>query len=808
MKSILTLFVYISLFHISTAWAQNKAGIISGTILNDLQNPVAASVKLSTINDSSFLKITLTDEYGKFHFDELKSGQYTLQITSLGYRPAEAKFQISDSIQHVVRNIIIQTIHNDLGSVTIARKKPVIERFNDRTVMNVENSLVSTGSNALEILAKMPGVSVNQEGTISVRGKSGVNVLINGKSTFLSSEQLATLLKSLNGNEIKAISLITNPSSKYDAAGSAGIIDIRLKKNASFGTNGNLDGGFGYGKQAKSNIGISLNHRNKNVNIFGSLNNNNNKAPENLEIERIVNDGISNTFFQQFSTQNQSTHNNSYKAGIDYFLNDKNTIGMLTSGYFNNGHDHSDGLTNIGSSFTKADSSIIAESPSANKYRNQAYNLNYKSVIDTLGQELSADVDYAHYRSEENTVYNNYFSTGNGSSYRAPLTFRNSTPSSVKIKAAKLDYSLPLTPKTKLDLGLKTSWVSTDNDFKFENFADSRWQNDPTRSNRFIYKENINAAYANFKQEFKSTGIEIGLRAEQTNSEGNSISEQKIVKRSYLNFFPNLIVSQKLSALHTIGFSYSRRIDRPDYKSLNPFVYFVDLYTFAQGNPFLNPQYTHAFELSYNHNKTLNITLGYSHTDNLILDVFLPDNEEKTLYQTVQNLDERSSYNLTIGYPTTISKFWTMDNTVTSNYNLTRSASLAGLAYDRKKVTFSINSNQNFIITPTLSAEISADFISAQIYGTYAIKPYYGIDFGIKKTFPDTRLNLKFALNDVLNSRKANISSALSNLNYNLIQKQETRIFRISLGYAFGSSAIKATRNRNTSVTDEENRIK
>ncbi len=807
MKPILTLSICIFLFQLSPAQAQKKTNSISGSILNDLQKPVSASVRLSATKDSSFLKITAADQQGRFRFNDLPQGQYTLHITSLGFHPVDVQVQI-DSIQHVEKSIVLNTIEESLGGVTIVAKKPVIERFNNKIVLNVENSIVSTSNSALEILAKIPGVSVNQEGTISVRGKSGVNVLIDGKSTFLSNEQLATLLKSMNGTEIKAISLITNPSAKYDAAGSAGIIDIKLKKNSSFGTNGSLDGGFGYGQQPKSNIGISLNHRNKRINVFGSLNNNNNKAIENLAIERIANDGASETFFKQQSRQIRSTHNNNYKAGIDYFLNDQNTIGLLTTGYLNNGHDRSNGVTHIGSSFTNVDSTILAESPSANKYKNQAYNLNYKSVMDTLGKELTFDLDYAHYQSEENVVYDNYFLTRNETAYRLPLIFRNSTPSSVKIEAVKIDYSVPLSPKTKLDLGLKSSWVSTDNDFKFENFVASQWQNDPTRSNRFIYKENINAAYATFRRDFKSISMEAGIRAEQTNSEGYAVSEEKVVKRSYLDFFPSLNINQKLSPLNTIGFSYSRRIDRPDYKSLNPFVYFVDLYTFALGNPFLNPQYTHAFELSYNREKSLNITVGYNRTNDLILDVFLPDNEKKTLYQTVQNLDNRSSYNLTVAYPTTISKFWTMDNTVTSNFDQTRSSSLAGLPYDRKKVTVSINSNQNFTITPTLSAEVSGDFISAQIYGTYAIKPYYGIDFGMKKALLDKRLNLKFALNDIFNSRKATISSALSNLNYNLTQKLETRIFRLSINYNFGSSAIKATRDRNTGLNDEAGRIK
>ncbi|GGI27324.1 TonB-dependent receptor domain-containing protein [Pedobacter mendelii] len=808
MKLSSTFFILLSLFLLPQAKAQFTNGKISGLLIDEKGKPISATIVVKNLGDTTFVKRISSDDKGKFSFNDLTFGSYSIAVNAVGFKTINEKVEITPNQFSINKIYKMVPESNDLGSINISGKKPLIERFSDKTVMNVENSLVATGNTALEVLAKMPGVSVSQDGIISVRGKSGVNVLIDGKSTFLSNEQLATRLKSLNSNELKSIELITNPSAKYDAEGNAGIINIKLKKNAGFGTNGNIDLGFGYGKNPKSDAGISMNHRNKNFNIFGSYTNNNNKYQEDLNINRITNDGVADTYFHQYNTQIRSSHNNNYKFGLDYFLNEKNTIGFLTTGYFNNGHDSSNGTTDIGTSFIKIDSSILADNPSTSKYRNQAYNLNYKSVIDTLGQEFSVDLDYAQYRSEEYTVYNNHFSDASGYQYKSPLIFRNLTPSLIKIKAAKIDYSLPLNAKTKFDFGLKSSWVSTDNDFRFENLVASQWQNDLTRSNRFIYDENINAAYINFKHEFKSTSIEVGLRTEQTNSKGNSVNEQKVVKRSYFDFFPSFSVNQTLSENNQLGFSYSRRIDRPDYKSLNPFVYFVDLHTFSQGNPFLNPQYTNAFQLSYNYKKKLNISLGYSITNNLILDVLLPDDLNKTLYQTVQNLDKQFSYDLTIGYPTTITKFWSMDNTVTSTYNQIKSANLGGIDYDRKKVNFTLNSSHNFTITPSTAAELSGEFVSAQIYGTYAIKSYYGIDFGVKKSFLDKKLNLKFAINDILNSRKARISSALSTLNYNLTQKQESRIFRLSLNYSFGSNAIKATRERKTSVADEEGRIK
>ena len=808
MKQISTFIIFLSVFLLSQAKAQNTNGKISVLLVDNKEQPVSATIVLKNLADTLLIRRVSTDDKGKFGFKNLSYGIYAININAVGFKAIYDKISITSTKFSIDKTFKMIAESNDLGSINVSGRKPLIERFTDKTVMNVENSLVATGNTALEILAKMPGVSVNQDGNISVRGKSGVNVLIDGKSTFLSNEQLATRLKSLNSNELKSIELITNPSSKYDAEGNAGIINIKLKKNSAFGTNGNIALGFGYAKNPKSDAGISLNHRNKNLNIFGNFVNNNNKYQENLNINRITSDGISDTYFHQYNTQIRSSHNNNYKFGLDYFLNEKNTIGFLTTGYFNNGHDSSKGTTDIGTSFTKIDSSIVADNPSTNKYRNQAYNLNYKSALDTLGQEFSVDLDYAQYRSEENTVYNNNFSDANGFGYRTPLTFRNLTPSLIKIKAAKIDYSLPINTKSRFDFGLKSSWVSTDNDFRFENLVASQWQNDLTRSNRFVYDENINAAYVNFKHEFKSTSVEIGLRTEQTNSKGNSVNEQKVVKRSYFDFFPSFSVNQTLSENNQLGFSYSRRIDRPDYKSLNPFVYFVDLYTFSQGNPFLNPQYTNAFQLTYNYKKELNISLGYSITNNLIMDVLLPDNTKKSLFQTVQNLDKQFSYDLTVGYPTTVTKFWSMDNTITSTYNQIKSANLGGLNYDRKKVNFTLNSSHTFTITPSTTAELSGEFASAQIYGTYAIKPYYGIDFGLKKSIIDKRLNLKFAINDILNTRVARISSALSSLNYNLRQKQESRIFRVSLNYSFGSSAIKALRERKTSVTDEEGRIK
>lgn len=807
MKKIFIWATFLALIISGLAKAQTPvAGKITGTVTDKSGIFIPATISLKKAKDSISVGILEANDKGIFSFEHLKSGNYLLEINFIGYKKISEVITVGGL--PVSKNYILEADVTQLGDVSISGKKPLIERFSDKTVLNIENSIVAAGNSAMEILAKAPGVSIDQNGQISLKGKAGVNVLIDGKPTYLSAEQLANRLKSISGNSIKSIELVTSPSAKYDAEGNAGVINIKLKKNSNFGTNGSIDGGFGYGKYAKNDAGISLNHRSRNLNVFGSYNYNYSKNNEDLDIFRINDDGNQQTYFHQSNNQIRAAYNNNYKFGVDYMLNEKSTLGFLTTGYFNNGHDSSIGSTVIGKSYSQSDSVILANNPSTNKYKNQAYNLNYKSVIDTLGQEFSADVDYVQYRNLENTTYNNSFFDSNGSSYKNPLIFRNTTPAFIKIWSAKVDYTLPINAKTKLDMGLKSSKVSTDNDFKFENLLNNNWQNDAGRSNRFIYDEQINAAYASLKHDFKSTSIQIGLRVEQTNSKGNSINEQKVIKRNYIDFFPNLSVNQTLSENNEIGFNYNRRIDRPDYRSLNPFVYFVDLYTFSQGNPFLNPQYTNNFQLSYSYKKALNISFSYGVTSDLITDVLLADNEKKTLFQTSQNLAKQKTYDLTIGYPTQITKFWSMDNSLTNYYNQIISSDLNGAGYNGKKLSFMLNSNHNFKINESTNAELSGSYISSQIYGTYAIKPYYGIDLGVKKSFLNNKLNIKLAANDIFDTRKARVSSAVSNLNYNLNQKQETRTFKASINYIFGSSSIKGIRERKTGATEEEGRIK
>ena len=802
--------ISIPLFVTSKIYAQSNSGDrkITGHVTDERQRPALyATVTLYQAADSSILKKVMTTLTGDYYFEKLPSANYLISIEWICYK----KHYTSPFLLRADKrmgNIMLTAEPTQLEDVTIVSKRPLVEHRNDKVILNIANSILAAGNSALEILAKAPGVTVDQDGNISLKGKRGVNVMLDGKPTYLSAQQLTATLRATSGNTIQTIELISNPSSKYDASGSAGIINIRLKKNSSYGTNGTVTAGGAYGSYYKANGGVTLNHRSKNINIFGTYNYDRGKDFENLNVQRSNTNGSETTYFDVTGHDISSRNNHSYKAGIDYDLNDKSVIGFMTSGFVNNNATNANSTTLIGNQFKLADSTIKASTPAYMQLKNQTYNLNYKTVIDTSGQEFNADLDYSTFRSINNADYNNYFFNANGSTLKAPVIFRNATPSSIKIWAAKADYVYPFSSKTKLETGVKSSYVKTDNDSQFENLQEGNWQNDLTRSNRFIYKEYVNAAYANLQTAFNNTKLQIGLRTELTNSEGNSITVKSVVKRNYLDFFPNISVSRDLSKDHEIGLSYGRRIDRPDYKSLNPFIYFADLYTFSQGNPLLNPQYTNAFTLSYGYKKTLNVSLGYSHTKDVMTTTLLTDTIKKTLLLFDQNLATQTLLDLNVSLPVTITKWWSTANDLSVFHRKYTTPDLMGAPFKSEKVTFFLNTTQTFTVTPSVNAELSFNYQSPQIYGTYTARPIYSTNIGISKSFLDNKANLKLAVNDVFNTQQIKIRSTVPMQDYQLYQKQESQVFRLTFTYNFGSSAIKAIRERINGSSGEQQRVK
>ena len=780
---------------------------VSGSLLNDQGKPMDyASVSLLRAADSTIVKGALSNDNGVYIFDRIPAGKYLIKATVIGYEKAVSKpFNVEESAATVAAPALsMRTASTALTQVNITASKPLIERKIDRTVMNVENSVLAAGNTAMEILAKAPGVTVDKDDNISLKGKQGVTVMINDKLTYLSAAQLATLLKSTDGNTIKTIEIITNPSAKYDAAGNSGIINIKLKKNTQNGTNGSITVGGAKSKYWRDNSSLNINHKEGNLNLFGSLSRGDNKRGHDLGINRIVTDSVGNkTYFNQLSSMPSAYHYNNYRLGADYDITAKHTIGFVVSGYSNSGNDNNSTYTVIGKQFGVADSSLRTGSVFHQSYKNFALNLNDRLKIDTSGQELSFDLDYSKFKNNNNSQYNTDYFLPDGSVQHAPQLLRNQTPSNITIYSGKVDYAKPLTKTIKLEAGAKFSSVKTDNDLRAQIFDGSNYINDTTRSNRFIYSEKIKAGYINLNKQFKKTSVQLGLRAEQTESNGELMGSSA-VKRSYLNFFPSVFVNQTLNDKNEISLSYSRRIDRPGYDDLNPFIYYLDPYTFSKGNAFLNPQYTQNFEFNYTYNKTINVSLGYSRTTDAITELIL--SEGKKTFQTNANLQTQNNYNANINAPYTITKWWTGNINVTGFYMGFKSDSLAGFNFNDGQVAVQARTTQTFKFG-TYRFEVMGDYQSPLTYGIYKIRPRYSVDMGLSHSFLDKKANVKLACDDIFNIRRNDLSSHVINNNFTIKQRNDTRVLRLTFTYNFGNNKIKAREHR-SGADAEKGRVK
>jgi iron complex outermembrane receptor protein len=531
-----SLYIFLLLFLVTgAAFAQTakQSTKITGALLDENGKPMDyATVSLLKAQDSSVVKGTISNESGAFTFDHINAGSYIIKASVVGYQKAlTPTFKLTESSPVItVPALKMQPGSRTLNTVTITSSKPLIEHKIDRTVMNVENSVLAAGNSAMDILERAPGVSIDKDDNISLKGKQGVTVMINDKLTYLTSTQLATLLRSTDGTTIQSIEIITNPSAKYDAAGNSGIINIKLKKNRQTGTNGSVTVGAGYGKYGKDNENVSLNHKEGNLNVFGSFSHNDNKRFQDIGLKRIITDSTGKTtYFNQYSTLPQTNNNNSYRLGADYDLSSKNTIGFVVNGYFNGEQDNNDNRTFIGQNFTQADSSLRTVSAIRQTYHNIAVNLNDTYKIDTAGQQLSADLDYSKFKNNSLSQYVTDFYLADGSMQRPQAFLGDLTPSVIDIHTGKVDYTKPLTKSLKLESGLKFSDVKTDNDLQ-ETLSPAT----PYISvNHFVYDEKVDAAYLNLNRDYKNFSVQAGLRAEYTSSTatGDSMNVVQTIPR-------------------------------------------------------------------------------------------------------------------------------------------------------------------------------------------------------------------------------------------------------------------------------------
>ena len=460
--------------------------------------------------------------------------------------------------------------NNELEEVTVVAQRPILEMKPDKMVFNVDGSINASGSDALELLRKAPGVIVDNNDNITLLGKSGVKVYIDGKPSPLSSEDLASYLSSLQSDQIDNIEIITNPSAKYEAEGNAGIINIRLKKNENVGTSGSISQNFQQGERSRYNGSFTGNWRTESTNLYGNLGyykgGNNNEF--NLYREQF---GFR---FDQRNDAGGNWNGMNYRLGLDYYLSEKSTLGILVDGNINKGDWYSNSITDIGMANTElVDSLLIAESDSDWDRMNNNVNLNYR-YNNGKGTSLNIDVDAGLYRNEKSELQPNFYKTADGSEILNQRTNFIDSPTDVDIYTFKLDYSLPGLGGN-LGLGAKSSFVKTDNTFNFYDVVDSENVLLEDQSNLYVYEEFVNAIYGTYARKFSKLQLQLGLRVEHTHSDGMltafTPTENENVVRNYLDVFPSGGLTYTPNQKNSFTLSYSRRLNRPQLPGFESF---------------------------------------------------------------------------------------------------------------------------------------------------------------------------------------------------------------------------------------------
>ncbi len=790
-----------------------KAQQITGNVKDDQGKALSgATVALKKVKDSGLVKLAATNTSGQYSFTHINAGSYFVAVSYTGHvAKSSAAFDVSGTGDVTAPEVVLAKATGQLKEVVVAARKPMVEVKADKTILNVEGSINSVGQDALDLLRKAPGVVVDKDDNLTLAGKNGVQVYIDGRPTPLSGKDLSDYLRTLQSSSIEAIEIITNPSAKYDAAGNAGIINIRLKKNKSYGTNGSINAGFNQGITPKYNGGFSLNHRNKHVNLFGNYSYNDNTNENNINLRREILD----TLFDQKSKLNIDNRSHNFKAGADYFLNRRSTIGIMANGSFSDMDMNNYSRTEISFIPNKQlDRVLIADNTNANKKNNINANLNYR-YADSTGHELNVDADYGAYRNKSDQYQPNEYRDPNNNFLYSRI-YNMYAPTDIDIYSVKADYEQNF-KKGRLGLGGKISFVESDNDFnRYDVDPASGIKNlDVFRSNDFVYKENVNAGYVNYNRQFKGFMIQAGLRVENTHATGRSrgikddngtlVDYDSTFTRDYTNLFPSAAITLNKKPMSQWSFTYSRRIDRPNYQNLNPFEFKLDEYTFQKGNTGLQPQYTNSFGVTHTYKYRLNTTLNYSH----VKDIFaqLVDVTEKSKsFITQKNLANQDIVSLNISYP-----FQYKWYSIFGNLNAYYSHYKADLGVDRKVdlevYAFTFFAQQSFRLGKGWTGEMSGWYSSPSIWqGTIKSSKIWSIDGGIQKTILKGNGNIKASVSDIFRTFKWRGTSNFAGQSTLASGNFESRQLKLNFTYRFGNSQVKAARQRKTGLEEETKR--
>ncbi len=810
---------------LSCCFLQAAAGQVAGTLTTPGGQPIpSANVLLLRSGDSALIKAAVTDEKGAYRIENIRPGKYMLRFSCVGYLTENASpFELIVSEKKDFGARVLKEDNRQLGAVVVRAERPPFQQRPDGTVVNVENSILTKGSSALEVLERSPGVVIDhRNNSINLNGKNGVTVMINGKSMNMPVEQVVSLLNGMSADELEKIELLTTPSARYDAEGSAGIINIILKKNKRPGTNGSLSLTGGYGKGEKGTGSLNLAQNTDKLGLYGSYTFSHDRTYSDLYITSSQNmpilGGQLDVIVRDTTRALRNNHNATF--GLDSKLTAKTSVGGSVT--YNNSTESS--TTPSHNNYNVLPDSLLqydGQVTGNNRWNNLVTSIYGEKTI-REGEKVLLTFDYLHFANHDPTDIQNSFlnkegtQAGSNDSLFSPRQ-KGYANTSIQVGVAKLDYTKQLSKKTKLEAGVKGAYTRSTSLSGIESLVNGAWAARSEASNDILIKEGIGAAYASLNARITpSVNLVIGARYEYSNTKmDDRRTGQGIVDRKLGVLFPNLFFSKKLNEFADWQLSYTKRISRPSYNDLASYVGYSDPSAVYTGNPFLLPTITHNIKLGYNY-RGYSFSLLFSRDENPIARYQITESPSRDLlYVSPQNLSWQNNLNFQTSLPWKVNNWWSMSYSFAGGLRQFRE-DYTKEPVEKTYFGYSLNFSQTFTLPQNFSAEISGWYNSRAYNGTTAVAGLGALNAGLKKQLKNDKGTFQLSFSDLLKTVRYNVrygtltEEAFSIKNHVTVNTESSKIPILKLTYSrsLGAGTLKSSRKQDGGSGDERDRIR
>lgn len=765
---------------------------IQGKLADTLQVPISFNaIGLINAIDSSIVKGVMTDLDGNYCFEKINKGNFRLMITAIGFNTYYSNNLIYDSITPLkIPTINLKAGSINLNEVSVAAQKKVVEFKNGNIIVNIEGTALSMGNNAFDLLSRLPGVTVS-DGNISIQGKGGVKILIDGKLQTLAGTQLINVLKSMNASQIEKMEVLKKPPVKYDAAGTGGMINIKTTKIKLVGFSGGIFGSYSQGFYGNPSVGFNLNYKGKKFNFFSGFTAGKEWAHVVEDFTNKFNYNSTETTLQSNLINKEHHHSETYNIGADWFINKSNSIGIKMNGAFGLGNQSQFSISNF-SDTTLGYQNLQLNSQKPNPWIYPEFNINAEHLFDTVGTALHFSVNYNPYWDIYAANFDNHYLNASNQDVTNPSVFKTSNTLTFNNSSALLDYEKEFKKDFKLETGIKHSYQEMKSDYylKHQNYNSGEYITDSAFTNVFNYQQNISAVYINLNKQYKKWSFQAGVRGENTIIETKSQNNGLRFNRQYFNLFPLASIDYKKSENHNFSLAYNKRVNRPDYNAFNPFVSFLSTQISYKGNPFLKPEYSHDIGLNHSYKSWLNNSINVSRIYNNFLGYNISNDSAKSYVYTTANLNYTDIYSYNLFIQKEIVKWWSV-NVNASLITVKTNGIINTLPYSYSTTAVELNLFSRLTLVKGYSIELNCFYLSAFMEGIYHTKARSSVNMALKKTFLDEKLSIALAFKDIFWGQIRNITVNYQNQNMVGRQTFDTRRIDISLNYNFGKLKVE-----------------